>query len=148
MKRLEMEMNQKQREFEMVKLDAKKTLQKRGKERCEIRKLEAELAKTEYSQLLFNENSSSHHSHVLPGLPFRITSITCSLTTPIYSRTFPAKNTQVDKPPSVSTQAYTLTAVSRQLTRFLLRPHRLTRFLLCPPKLTRFPLCPRKLTCL
>ena len=86
-KRFEMEMKQKQLEFEMAKLDEKRTLRKQGKERSEIDKLEAGLAETEYSQLLFNRNSSSHHSHVVPGLAFRITSITCLLTTPIYSPT-------------------------------------------------------------
>ena len=93
------------------------TLQTRRKERTEIDKLEAELAETEYSQVMFNENSSSHHSHILPGVAFRITYITWSLTTPstvaqVYA--FPTKNTQVDTLPSVSTQAYTLPAVSTQ----------------------------------
>ena len=78
---LEMEMSQKQLELEMVKLEAEKDVAK-VKERTEVAKLEAELAENEYSELMFNTNSLSHHTRVPPGLAFGITSNTSSLTTP------------------------------------------------------------------
>lgn len=95
MKRLEMEMNQKQLELEKVKLEAEKDVAE-AKERTEVANLEAELAENEYSELMFNANSSSHHSRVPPGLAFAITSNTFSLTTPPTSAqvyTFPIMNT-------------------------------------------------------
>ena len=74
-KRLEMEMNQKQLELEIVKLDVEKDVAE-VKERTELAKLEAKLAENEYSELLFDANSSLHHSCVPPGLAFGITSDT------------------------------------------------------------------------
>ena len=131
-----MEMNQKQLELEMAKLEAEKDVAE-AKERTEVVKLEAELAENEDSELMLNANSSSHHSRFPPALAFGNTSHTSLLTTPPKSAqayTFPvmntqahmtstasarvykspAKNTQVDTLSTVSTQAYTLPAVSTQ----------------------------------
>ena len=131
-----MEMNQKQLELEMAKLEAEKDVAE-AKERTEVAKLEAELAENEYSELMLNANSSSHHTRLPPGLTFGNTSHTSSLTTPptsvqVYTfpvmntqahttstasareYTYPAKNKQVDTLSSVFTQASTLPAVSTQ----------------------------------
>ena len=97
-KRLEMEMNQKQLELEMVKLKAEKDVAE-VKERTEVPMLEADLAENEYSDLIFNANSLSHHTRIPPGLAFVITSNTTSLTTPPTSAQvymFPVVNTQAD----------------------------------------------------
>ena len=68
-KRLKMEMDQKQFELKMVKLVAEKDVAKAKKRtEFEVAKLEAQFAETEYSELMFNANSSSHHNHVPPGL--------------------------------------------------------------------------------
>ena len=76
-----MEMNQKQLELEMVKLEAEKDVAE-AKERTEVAKLEAELAENEYSELMLNANSSSHHSRFPPGLAFANSSNDSSLTNP------------------------------------------------------------------
>ena len=76
---LEMDMRQKQLELELVKLEAEKDVAE-TKERTEVAKLEAKLAENEYSELMFNANSSSHHGRVPQGLVFGKTSSTSSLT--------------------------------------------------------------------
>jgi len=129
-KRLEMEMNQKQLGLEMVKLEAEKDVAE-VKERTEVAKLEAELAENEYLELMFNANSLSHHTRVPPGLVFETTSYTSSLTTPPTSAQvymFPVMNTQAHTTPAASarvytsppktTQVYTLPAFSTQAYMF------------------------------
>ena len=133
-KRLKMEMSQKQLELEMVKLEAEKDVAE-AKERTKVAKLEGELAKNEYSELMLNANSSSHHSRFPPGLAFANSCNSSSLTTPPTSTqvytfpvmnmqahrtsaasarvyTSPAKSTQVDTLSCVSTQAYTISVAS------------------------------------
>ena len=74
-------MNQKQLELEMVKLGAEKDVAG-AKERTDVAKLEAELAKNEYLELMLNANSSSHHSHFPLGLAFANSSNTSSFDDP------------------------------------------------------------------
>ena len=68
-----MEMNQKELELEMVKLESEKEVAE-AKERVEITELEAKLLEIEYSELMFNANSSLHHIHAPSGLAFGIAS--------------------------------------------------------------------------
>ena len=146
-KRLEMEMNQKQLELEMAKLEAEKDVAE-AKERTEVAKLEAELAENEYSELMLNANSSSHHSRFPPGLAFGNTSHTSSLTTPPTSAqvyTFPVINTQAHTTSSASARVYTHPAKNTQVDTLSPFPRKLTRFRLCPRELIHFQLRPRKL---
>ena len=80
-----MQMSQKELELEIVKLEAEKDVAE-AKERTEVAKLEAELPENEYLELMLNANSSSHHSHFPPGLPFANSSNTSSFDDPIYIR--------------------------------------------------------------
>ena len=57
----------------MVKLESEKEVAE-AKERVEIAELEAKLLEIEYSELMFNANSSLHHNHAPSGLAFGITS--------------------------------------------------------------------------
>ena len=130
-KRLEMEMNQKHLELEMVKLEAEKDVAE-AKERTEVAKLEAELAENEYSELMLNANSSSHHSRFPPGLAFANSPNTSLLTTPPISAqvyTFPVMNTQAHTTSAASARVYTLHSRTRKLTPFHSFPRKLTRFL-------------------
>ena len=160
-KRLEMEMSQKQLELELVKLEAEKDVAE-AKELTEVTKLEAELAENEYSELMFNANSSSHHGRVPPGFTFGKTSGTSSsTTTPTPAQVFtfpvmntqaqttladsarvytsPAKNTQVDTLSSVSTQAHTYSAVPTQAYTFPAPPTQAYTFPAPPTQAYTFP---------
>jgi len=83
--------SQKQLELELVRLEAEKDIAE-AKEKTEVARLEVELAGNEYSELMFNANSSSHHGRVLPGLAFGKTSSTSSLMTPPTSILFLASS--------------------------------------------------------
>ena len=104
-----MEMSQKQLELELVMLETEKGVAE-VKEKTEVAKLEAELAENEYSELMFNANSSSQHGRVLPGLAFGKTSSTSSLMTPPTSAqvfTFAVMNTQVQTTSAAFARVYT-----------------------------------------
>ena len=123
-KRLEMEMNQKQfelkQQLELAKLEADRDISK-AKEKAELVELEAKFAEAEFSQVLLNGDLSPRRALNPVELTPEITPVTSSLVVPAVSTqtsTFPATPRRVYTFPAAHERTHADPSLTTRVNKF------------------------------